>query len=324
MEQTKDYNVNNEINNKDQLNQNLNQNKKKKSLKKIFFIVALLFVSGAGFYYFEKNRNDDDNIQPKNFFSEIKNDSFEGVVDFIISNEDEIYNDSQKRYDNLNTKDIKIINYLNCMAVTQNDEKYYTGAENYINSLKFISQEQKEEYLSYINRKKTFKDEDPYFKLIANNQTDELCKNNLFEDKCLEGVISQNDLSQIHCKELCKYIEYATNDKAFFEKGVIEPYWFYNFSNDDSLTYDTMKVELNMNFLHPWRIALAYRIGGEKSVYDICSVWFTDSKQQTVCKNLVKANIENFKGNYSCEGRLWGIKSSILNKAQFNEEDNEL
>jgi hypothetical protein len=210
------------------------------------------------------------------------------------------------------------------MAVTQNDEKYYSDAENYINSLKFISQEQKEKYLSYINRKKTFKDEDPYFKLIANNQTNELCKNNLFESKCLEGVISENDFSQIHCKELCKYIEYATNDKVFFEKGVMGPYWFYNFSDIDSFAYDTMEVESDIRFLHPWRIALAYRIGGEKSAYDICSVWFTDNKQQKDCIVLVKANIENFKNSYSCKGMLEGIKNLIVNKSQFNEEDNGL
>jgi branched-chain amino acid transport system substrate-binding protein len=52
MEQTNDYNVNNEINNESQLDQNLDQNKKKKSFKKIFFVVALLFILGAGFYYF--------------------------------------------------------------------------------------------------------------------------------------------------------------------------------------------------------------------------------------------------------------------------------
>lgn len=295
--------------------------------KKSFILIILVFLIfiAALFYLYDKNNKDKESKVdpgPKTAYQEVKNFSFEEVVEFVLDNQDKTYNDSQERVDNFNSRDIEIINYLDCMALSENNEEYYIEAENYIKSLDDIDQRIRGDYISYINRKKIIKDQE-YYRLIANNQTDVLCENNLLEQKCLDGVVLQDDVAQIHCKEICEYINRATNDDVFFQKAVIEPRWFYNFSKDDPLAYDVMDFKADSRSLYPWRIALAYRVGGADSAHDICYNWFPDNdRQQSGCLSRVNFIIDRFKGNYNCDRLVNVVKSFIKYKSEIKKENN--
>jgi len=240
----------------------------------------------------------------------------EAIKQIVQENEDKFVEDKDVwRRDNFNTRDMYMVRYYDCLANKDNDPSQYQKAVDYVKDLKHKSDNYKNDFFDYIDRIKQIKWEDRYFNLIANEDYETMCSDDLLSKRCMDTIQGDHQLMVTHCQEICDYVKYAMQNDEFFQNGVLSPKFLYNLSNKkngDGVEYDTFEfASVSPVVLWRWRIALAHRKTEDKAD-KICDVWHEKEDVKTACYKKVSFYVNFFKDQQlDCDYWLYTLKNNL-------------
>lgn len=181
----------------------------------------------------------------------------------------------------------KLENGTNVDSAYDEAIKFYNNSE--------LSEIVKNEYFNKINKLKNYSKEDDIRLLIANGLLDVICPDRL-KDACLYSGGAINETREQRCNDICAYVENAIKDNDFYQEGVMKLNWFYNIDDTKELSYETLSLPENIDSIGWWRIALAYRVGGEADAKKLCDN-FTEDYAKNRCEDKVLFHLNFIKNN---------------------------
>jgi len=203
----------------------------------------------------------------------------------------------------------QLINYLVCQVRNNKTEENYNKVKDYIQGLR-ISKASKDSSLAWLEE--AYNSEyDSLSSAIAFAGLDELCSQKL-TDYCHEKAVQViGDIEPWLCENMCEKMKKFLNDEQYYEILILhlaDISKFKSLSGAD-LAIGVPAVE-EISAIKQWRVALAYRKGGEEEVYRICNN-FLEGKQGE-CRDYVKKIILSLKEyEKGCNGYLNNVKNVV-------------
>lgn len=291
----------------------------KKSLLTVLIIliaVAIGFVIKFGdFFYWHKNYVPEDNIPLETVKAKCLKDVSKMTDNELI---DEIENFKNSNEISVSTKENllgplyrNMIDYLICEVEYDNGEENYNRAKNFMESLTYTSEENKQSVLNKL---------DDAYKVVHKNVQDSLtlqlalgdlnkiCPDELpsichecyqNNDSNKERILKFMDChGKIYCDYVCEIIQKCFNDKNYFEEFFLKLQY-----NDPQCTkpetYELKKLPYKIENIGSWRIAIAYRIGDREAAHKICDIFEDETNNE--CMDYVNGILDEILDNGECD-----------------------
>lgn len=189
--------------------------------------------------------------------------------------------------------------YYRCkIRESGNEEGAYVDAIDFFNNLKYPYHLKDHSIDSFHRIKNEGSEYDDIRLAVAYGDFDDLCPSKL-KQICIDNSRNPSSERVKICDELCAYIDNALIDEDFYEKGIIKLVDFYDIKNTDPVTMSSRPIT-TVNAIPWWKIALAYRKGGDKDALRICGGMAETAIVKCVERvNFVLDFIKN--KNYNCD-----------------------
>lgn len=257
---------------------------------KIVIIVLLIIIGGIGAIFYWQKTHIPSDISPEaakvKCLEDVSKINDQELINEIklLKYPDEIIPSLGEARINYATK--QMIRYLICRVDDSRNEEDYNSVKSFIKELN-IQEENKQN--SLVRLDEVYSQESNFLRAInvfttqlALGDLDKICPSEL-PSICHECY--QNDDSnkarilqfmdchgKIYCDYICEIIQKCFNDKNYFEEFFLKLQ--YNEPQcTEPETYKPKKLSYKIENIGPWRIALAYRIGGREVAYKICDIF---------------------------------------------------